>query len=103
MAKRIFGVGYQTAEKICAKVGIYPQMRMNQLSEPQIMSINKELSTMTIEGHLKQKMIDDIKAKRRIGSYAGIRHALGLPVRGQGTRNNANTAKRMNRLERRFK
>lgn len=103
LAKRIFGVGYQTAEKICAKVGIYPQMRMNQLSEPQIMSINKELSTMTIEGHLKQKMIDDIKAKRRIGSYAGIRHALGLPVRGQGTRNNANTAKRMNRLERRFK
>lgn len=103
MAKRIFGIGYQSAEKICAKVGIYPQMRMNQLTEPQIMSINKELSSMTIEGHLKQKMIDDIKAKRRIGSYAGIRHALGLPVRGQGTRNNANTAKKMNRIERRFR
>lgn len=102
LAKRIFGVGNQTAQRICARVGIYPQMRMNQLTEPQVMAINKELSDLTIEGHLKQKMLEDIKFKKDIGSYAGNRHASGLPVRGQGTRNNASTAKRLNRLDRKF-
>lgn len=102
LAKKIFGVGPQTAEKICAKVGIYPQMRMNQLTEQQIMSINKELSELTVEGHLKQKIWDDIKLKRDIGSYAGSRHASGLPVRGQGTRNNSSTAKRLNRIDRKL-
>ncbi|CUM67448.1 uncharacterized protein PRCAT00005144001 [Priceomyces carsonii] len=100
LAKKIFGVGYETAEKICAKVGIYPQMRMNQLSEQQVMAINKELSDLLIEGHLKQKILDDIKLKRSIGSYAGSRHAAGLPVRGQRTRNNSSTAKRLNKLDR---
>ncbi|CUM51556.1 unnamed protein product [Debaryomyces fabryi] len=75
-------------------------MRMNQLTEPQIMAINKELSDLTIEGHLKQKILDDIKLKRSIGSIAGSRHAAGLPVRGQRTRNNSQTANRLNRLER---
>lgn len=75
-------------------------MRMNQLTEPQIMAINKELSDLTIEGHLKQKILDDIKLKRSIGSFAGSRHAAGLPVRGQKTRNNSQTASRLNRLER---
>ncbi|OBA21331.1 ribosomal protein S13 [Metschnikowia bicuspidata var. bicuspidata NRRL YB-4993] len=102
LAKRIFGVGYRTAQEICAKVGIYPQMRMNQLSEPQIMAINKELSEMTIETQLKQKILDDIALKRSINSYAGIRHANSLPVRGQGTRNNARTAKKLNRLDRKL-
>lgn len=98
--QKIFGVGPTTAERICAKVGIYPQMRMNQLTEPQILAINKELSELTIEGHLKQKINDNIKLKRAIGSYQGMRHAAGLPVRGQRTRNNASTANRLNKLDR---
>lgn len=75
---------------------------MNQLTEPQIMSLNKELSDLPIEGHLKQKILDDIKLKRTIGSYAGSRHAAGLPVRGQRTRNNASTANRWNRVDRKL-
>lgn len=102
LAKKIFGVGPLTAEKICAKVGIYPQMRMNQLTEPQIMALNKELSGLTVEGHLKQKVLDDIKLKKSIGSYAGTRHSAGLPVRGQGTRNNSSTALRLNRIDRKL-
>ncbi|KAK6463417.1 hypothetical protein DFJ63DRAFT_118715 [Scheffersomyces coipomensis] len=100
LSKAIFGIGYNTAERICAKIGIYPQMRMNQLTEPQIMDLNKEISNMLVEGQLKQKINNDIKLKRDVGSFAGTRHALGLPVRGQGTRNNANTAKKLNKLER---
>lgn len=102
LAKTIFGVGYATAEQICARVGLYPQMRMNQLTEPQLMAINKELSKMKVEGKLKQEILENIKLKRQIGSYAGYRHAYGLPVRGQGTRNNANTAKKLNKLDRRL-
>lgn len=102
LAKRIFGVGYRTAEEICARVGIYPRMRMNQLLEPQVMAINKELSDMKVEGHLKSKILEDIAAKRTMGSYAGSRHTLGLPVRGQRTRNNAHTAKKLNRLDRKL-
>lgn len=75
-------------------------MRMGQLSEPQILAINKELNELTIEGQLKQQINDNIKLKRAIGSYAGLRHAAGLPVRGQRTRNNAVTAKRLNKLNR---
>ncbi|CCE88554.1 Piso0_001322 [Millerozyma farinosa CBS 7064] len=100
LAKKIFGVGYETADRICAKVGIYPKMRMNQLTDPQVMAINKELSEMLIEGHLKQKINNDIELKRSIGSYAGTRHAAGLPVRGQRTRNNSSTAGRLNRIDR---
>lgn len=100
--KSIFGVGYATAQQICARVGLYPQMRMNQLTESQIMAINKELNKLKIEGNLKQEITENIKLKRLIGSYAGYRHAYGLPVRGQGTRNNANTAKKLNSLDRRL-
>lgn len=102
LAKKIFGVGYKSAEAICAKVGIYPQMRMNQLSEQQIMAINKELSEMKVEGPLKLEILENIQLKRSIGSYAGIRHASGLPVRGQGTRNNIYTARKLNKLDRRL-
>ncbi|EER32651.1 hypothetical protein CTRG_03076 [Candida tropicalis MYA-3404] len=100
LAKAIFGIGYQTAEKLMAKVGIYPNCRMNQLSEPQIMDLNKEISQLLVEGHLKQKINNDIKLKRTTGSYAGSRHALGFPVHGQRTRTNASTARKLNKLER---
>ena len=59
---------------------------MNQLTEPQIMDLNKEISQLLVEGHLKHKINNDIKMKRTIGSYAGSRHALGFPVRGQRTK-----------------
>ena len=78
-------------------------MRAKELTEPQIMAINKELSTMQVEEVLRLKLLENIAAKRRIGSYVGLRHSQGLPVRGQNTRNNAQTAKKLNRVERRFK
>lgn len=100
LAKYIFGIGQHTAERICAKVGIYPRMRVAQLSEQQILVLNKEISEYMVEGQLKQKINNDIKLKKDTGSYAGSRHASGLPVRGQNTQNNASTARKLNRLER---
>lgn len=57
---------------------------------------------MTIETDLKRQMRGDIAHHRQIGTYRGRRHAMGLPVRGQNTQNNAQIAKRLNRLERRW-
>ncbi|KAI5957092.1 hypothetical protein KGF54_000020 [Candida jiufengensis] len=100
LAKTIFGIGPTTASKLMAKIGIYPNCKMNQLTEPQIMDLNKEISQLLVEGHLKHKINNDIKMKRDIGSFAGFRHAWGFPVRGQRTKTNANTARRLNKLER---
>ncbi|KAL6944406.1 37S ribosomal protein subunit sws2, mitochondrial [Hanseniaspora osmophila] len=102
LASKFFGVGMKTAEQVCAKLGFYPSMRMHQLNEPQVMSITKELSELTIENSLKTQILNNISLKRKIGSYAGIRHSLNLPVRGQRTRNNASTAKKLNRIDRKF-
>ncbi|SCU86518.1 LAME_0D06502g1_1 [Lachancea meyersii CBS 8951] len=101
LASKIYGVGLKTSETLCSKLGFYPWMRMHQLSEPQIMSLTSELSNMTIEGNARAVVKENIGLKRRIGSYEGMRHALNLPVRGQRTRNNAKTARRLNRVDRR--
>jgi len=74
---------------------------MHQLSEQQVLGITKELSELTIEGNARAIVRENIQLKRRIGSYAGMRHAMGLPARGQNTRNNAKTARKLNRLDRR--
>ncbi|SCU88289.1 LADA_0E09296g1_1 [Lachancea dasiensis] len=101
LASKFYGIGLKTSETVCSKLGFYPWMRMHQLSEPQIMSITSELSNLTIEGNARAVVKENIALKRRIGSYEGMRHALNLPVRGQRTRNNAKTARRLNRIDRR--
>lgn len=76
-------------------------MRVHQLNEQQILGITKELADLTIEADKRALIRANIALKRSIGSYAGMRHALGLPVRGQRTKTNAKTARRLNRIERR--
>lgn len=74
---------------------------MHQLSEQQVLGITKELSDLTIEGDARAIIRSNIALKRAIGSYQGMRHAMGLPVHGQRTRTNAKTARKLNRVERR--
>lgn len=101
LASKFYGIGDKTAERVCSKLGFYPWMRMHQLSEAQIMNIASELSNMTIEGDARAVVKENIALKKRIGSYQGMRHTLNLPVRGQHTRNNANTARKLNKIDRR--
>ncbi|CDO93225.1 unnamed protein product [Kluyveromyces dobzhanskii CBS 2104] len=101
LASKFYGIGLKTAEKICSKLGFYPWMRMHQLTEPQVMAVTSELANMTIEGDARAIVKENIALKRSIGSYEGMRHALGLPVRGQRTRNNAKIARRLNKVDRR--
>ncbi|ODQ65324.1 putative mitochondrial ribosomal protein of the small subunit [Nadsonia fulvescens var. elongata DSM 6958] len=100
IAQKFFGIGFESAKILTSKLGFYPKMRMHQLTETQVLQITKELTGLTIENDLKKEIRANIALKKAIGSYAGRRHALSLPVRGQGTRNNAKTARKLNRSER---
>lgn len=101
LTKAFYALGSTTAEKVCSRIGIYPKMRINQLSEQQVLLITKELSDLTLENDARKKIHENIDFKRKIGSYSGMRHVYGLPVHGQNTRNNAKTARRLNRVFRR--
>ncbi|KAH3688437.1 hypothetical protein WICPIJ_000576 [Wickerhamomyces pijperi] len=96
-----YGLTHHDVSKICSKLGFYPAMRVHQLNEQQILGITKELADLTIEADKRAIIRANIALKRSTGSYAGMRHALGLPVRGQRTKTNAKTARRLNRIERR--
>lgn len=100
LAAKIYGIGLPTATQICSKLGFYPWMRMHQLSESQILNLNNELSNMTIEDDARGKVRANIMLKKQIGSYQGLRHEKHLPVRGQKTKNNAMTARKLNKLNR---
>ncbi|QPG77315.1 37S ribosomal protein subunit sws2, mitochondrial [Brettanomyces nanus] len=102
LSATFYGLGLHTATKICSKLGFYPEMRMHQLSEQHLMSVTKELSDMTIESKLLSQIRSNIQLKKKTGSYAGLRHAMGLPVRGQKTRTNAKTARKLNKLDRKM-
>ncbi len=89
----IFGVGLSTAKKIVKKTRIDPDKRARDLTGQEINSLQKALDKIMVEGDLRQQINDNINRLKRIKSYRGIRHILGLPVRGQRTRVNARTRK----------
>lgn len=102
LSNAFYGLGLKSAQALCAKLGFYPHMRVHQLTEQQSMSLSKELSEMTLGGQLLSQVRANIKMKRETGSYAGMRHSMGLPVHGQRTKTNAKTARKLNRIERKM-
>lgn len=89
----IYGIGRQTASKICEKVGVLPSIKIKDLTEDQLESIRSVVSKMTVEGDLRREVSMNIKRLMDLGCYRGIRHRRGLPLRGQRTRTNARTRK----------
>lgn len=90
----IFGVGLHTAQKIVAQIGIDRAKKIKELNEEEITKIRKLIeSEYKVEGALRAEIAGDVKRLIDIGSYRGIRHKHGLPVRGQRTRTNARTRK----------
>lgn len=89
------GVGLTTSQKILEKVGINPDTRAKDLKDNEVATITKALNDMeiTVEGELKREVTQNIRRLKEIKSYKGLRHHLGLPVRGQRTRTNARTRK----------
>ncbi len=89
----IYGVGRETARQICQQVKIEPSVKIKELSEEQLESIRKVITTLTVEGDLRREVSMNIKRLMDLGCYRGIRHRRGLPLRGQRTRTNARTRK----------
>ncbi|MGI6443813.1 MAG: 30S ribosomal protein S13 [Candidatus Dojkabacteria bacterium] len=90
----IYGIGEVSAKKICEGVNIDKREFVKDLSEDQLEKIRKYIEeNFKVEGELRQGNFRDIKRLKDIRSYKGIRHKLGLPVRGQRTRHNARTRK----------
>lgn len=89
----IYGIGKTTAEKVLAEAGVSPDTRTRDLTEAELGKIREILDTIKVEGDLRREVNLNIKRLMEIGSYRGIRHRRGLPVRGQNTKNNAHTRK----------
>ena len=90
----VFGIGKSTAQKICTATGLDPNQRVRNLTDDEVARIRNWVEeNLTVEGDLRREVAQDIKRKIEIGSYQGIRHRKGLPVRGQRTHTNARTRK----------
>jgi small subunit ribosomal protein S13 len=90
----IYGIGRNVSNQIIDKLGLDPNMRAQKLSSEDVGRINALLtSTYVVEGDLRRQVQNNIKRLISIHSYRGMRHRLGLPVRGQRTRTNARTRK----------
>lgn len=90
----IYGVGRPLANRILAATGISPAKRVRELSEEEIAELRKEIEGKhVVEGDLRRRVRGDVQRLKDINCYRGLRHKLGLPVRGQRTRSNARTWK----------
>ncbi|MDD3448042.1 MAG: 30S ribosomal protein S13 [Gammaproteobacteria bacterium] len=89
----IYGVGDTRARKICADVGIKPDVKIQDLTEQELDAIRNEVAKYVVEGDLRREISMNIKRLMDLGCYRGLRHRRGLPLRGQRTKTNARTRK----------
>ncbi len=90
----IYGIGRSTASDICVKLGVVEDTKPSVLDNNQIVKLREILDKeYVVESECKRIVMNNIKTKMDLGSYEGLRHRRGLPVRGQRTRTNARTRK----------
>ena len=90
----IFGIGRKSANDILTATGINPDIRVRDLSEDDVSKLREHIDhNYVVEGDLRRTVAFDIKRLIEIGSYRGLRHRKGLPVRGQRSKTNARTRK----------
>jgi len=90
----IYGIGRNSAQKICEKVGIAPEKKIQELSGEEVNQLRQVIENdYKVEGRLRTEVSLNIKRLMDIGSYRGLRHRKGLPVRGQRTKTNSRTRK----------
>jgi small subunit ribosomal protein S13 len=89
----IFGIGSTTAKKVLADASISEDTRVRDLTDDELGKIREAIDKLKVEGDLRREVSLNIKRLMEIGSFRGLRHRRGLPVRGQNTKNNARTRK----------
>ncbi|HEX5983194.1 MAG TPA: 30S ribosomal protein S13 [Solirubrobacterales bacterium] len=94
----IFGIGHSTAKQILAETGVDPGTQVKDLTEDEVMKLREAVENREVEGDLRRERSQNVKRLMEIGSYRGLRHRRGLPVRGQRTKTNARGRKGPRRL-----
>ena len=89
----IYGVGKTQAKKACETAGVKPTTLVKDLTEAEVAALRSQVGKLTVEGDLRRENGIAIKRLIDLGTYRGLRHRRGLPVRGQRTRTNARTRK----------
>ncbi|SDD57993.1 SSU ribosomal protein S13P [Terribacillus halophilus] len=89
----IYGIGKTTAKNVLKEAGVSEDTRVRDLTEDELSRIRQAIDSYTTEGDLRREVSLNIKRLIEIGSYRGLRHRRGLPVRGQKTKNNSRTRK----------
>lgn len=88
----IFGLGLSSSQKILEATRVSPDKKTSELTEAEVAKIREFIEkNFSVEGNLKQTISSNVKIKKEIGSYQGLRHIKGLPVRGQRTKTNSRT------------
>jgi small subunit ribosomal protein S13 len=89
----VHGIGRSTAEQVVADSGVDPDRRIGDLTEDEVLKLRDAVEQRQVEGDLRRERSQNVKRLMEIGSYRGLRHRRGLPVRGQRTKTNARTRK----------
>ena len=96
----IYGIGRSTSNKLLSEVGVEPDRKVRDLTEDEVVKLRDLIDgSLTVEGDLRRERSQNIKRLQEIGSYRGLRHRRGLPVRGQNTKTNARTRKGPKRMQ----
>jgi len=89
----IYGIGNARAKSVCEAAGVNPHSKVKDLTESEVNAIRSQIAKFAVEGDLRREVSMNIKRLMDLGTYRGLRHRRGLPVRGQRTRTNARTRK----------
>ena len=94
----IYGIGRSTANEILREGGVDPNTRVGDLTDDEVVKLREAVESHTVEGDLRRDRSQNVKRLQEIGSYRGLRHRRGLPVRGQRTKTNARGRKGPRRM-----
>jgi small subunit ribosomal protein S13 len=94
----VFGVGRSSANKILKTAGVDPNTPVKDLTEDEVVKLREAIEANEVEGDLRRERSQNVKRLQEIGSYRGLRHRRGLPVRGQRTKTNARGRKGPKRM-----
>ena len=95
----IYGIGRSTSNRILHETGVDPDRRIGDLTDDEVVKLREQVDDYAVEGDLRRDRSQNVKRLQEIGSYRGLRHRRGLPVRGQRTKTNARTRKGPRRMQ----
>jgi small subunit ribosomal protein S13 len=94
----IFGIGQSTAVELVEQAGLDPDTQVKDLTEDEVIKLREAIDQLEVEGDLRRERSQNVKRLMEIGTYRGLRHRRGLPVRGQRTKTNARGRKGPKRM-----